>query len=336
MPVSSVGPVLRDQQCHDCNAEPIVIGLVNNMPDTALRTTERQFRELIAAASNNVEVRLRLFSLPQLPRSHAARSYLDPHYEDISELWTGQFDGMIVTGTEPRAPSLTDEPYWRTLAKLVDWAEDHTISTIWSCLAAHAAVLQRDGLVRHAVGEKLFGVFDCVKAADHAIVLDAPPRWRVPHSRYNGLPKEGLVSRGYQILSWSAEAGVDMFVAQRKSLFIFLQGHPEYDPGALFREYRRDIRRFLIGQRDNYPVMPRGYFDAETAAVFSAFQERAVRNQEIDLLSGFPDVTEAKLPHSWRRLAMRIYANWLSYLIEQRSRKHRPLEAEAFRRGQGV
>lgn len=321
---------LQGRQSRDCDGDPIVIGLVNNMPDAALRTTERQFRELLCAASHDVKVSLRLFSLPEVPRSDAGRSHVDQHYEDISELWASHLDGLIVTGTEPRAATLTDEPYWPTLAKLVDWAECHTISAVWSCLAAHGTVLHIDGIVRLPLGEKLVGVFECIRATDHAIMFNAPPRWRVPHSRYNGLPEEALVAKGYRILSWSADAGADMFVAQRKSLFLFLQGHLEYDPGALFREYRRDVGRFLAGERNSYPEIPRDYFGEDTAAAFVTFRHEALRNRDINLLSSFPDVAAGKLPCPWRGSAVRIYANWLSYLIEQRFRSHGLRRSDAF------
>jgi homoserine O-succinyltransferase/O-acetyltransferase len=321
---------LRLRERRPCENDPIIIGLVNNMPDAALRTTERQFRELLSASSQSIAVCLRLFSLPELPRSDAGRSHIDQHYEDISELWASQLDGLIVTGTEPRAPALTDEPYWRSLTQLVDWAEYHTISAVWSCLAAHAAVLHLDGIVRHPLDEKLVGVFECIRVADHTIVSDAPPRWHVPHSRYNGLVEAALVSRGYRILSWSADAGTDMFVTQRNSLFLFLQGHPEYDPGALLREYRRDIERFLAGSIARYPEIPRGYFDEDTAAALGVFRERALRNREIDLASSIPTGTEGKLAHSWGGPAVRIYANWLSYLMEQRRRNHHPVKARVF------
>ena len=283
-------------QLRDCNDDRIVIGLVNNMPDAALRSTERQFWELLSAASGNFAVCLRLFSLPELPRSEDGRAYVDQHYEDSSELWASRLDGLIVTGTEPRAAALTDEPYWRALTKLVDWAQGHTISTIWSCLAAHAAVFHLDGIIRRALDEKLVGVFHCTRAAEHSIVFDMPSRWRVPHSRYNELPEDILASRGYRILSRSVDTGADMFAAERDSLFLFLQGHLEYDPEALYREYRRDATRFLSGKRNSYPELPRGYFDEDTTAALAAFREEALRNRNIDLLSSFPTITEEKLP----------------------------------------
>jgi homoserine O-succinyltransferase len=320
MPMLSASPPAQAPRPRDAADDPIVIGLVNNMPDAALQTTERQFRQLLFASSHN-SVCLRFFSLPELPRADAGRSHISQHYEDISELWASHLDGLIVTGTEPRAPALADEPYWPTLTKLVDWAEDHTISTVWSCLAAHAAVLHIDGIGRRAFREKLSGVFDCAKATDHTILVGAPSRWRVPHSRYNELPEEALLSSGYRILSRLSGTGVDMFVKQRRSLFVFVQGHLEYDPGALLREYRRDIRRFLAGERDSYPEMPCGYFDEDAADALAAFREQALGSRGIDLLSSFPVAkAEQKLAHPWLGPAVRIYANWLSYLVDQRSR----------------
>jgi len=127
---------------------PIVIGLVNNMPDGALKTTERQFKELLSAAAGTIAIRVRLFSLPEAPRAKESRAYLDENYENFDNLWTSRLDGLIVSGTEPRTPVLSDEPYWHTLTQLVDWAEDHTISTVWSCLAAHAAAYHLDGISR--------------------------------------------------------------------------------------------------------------------------------------------------------------------------------------------
>ena len=293
----------------------LVIGLVNNMPDGALHTTERQFRSLLGAASQNVSVYVRYFSLPGLPRGLQGQEYVNQSYEDVNQLWSGPLDGLIVTGTEPRATLLQDEPYWRTLSDLVDQVNSHAIPTVWSCLAAHAAVLHMDGIPRRPLREKLSGVFECQRVLDHEIVADAPARWRVPHSRQNELPEEDLTSKGYQILSRSPEAGADIFVREGRALSIFLQGHLEYDPEALFHEYRRDVRRFLARERDNYPAMPSGYFDADTAVALAAFQEQAMRDRRTDIFLQFPR-NSGELRWHWRDQALRLYANWLSYILQ--------------------
>jgi homoserine O-succinyltransferase/O-acetyltransferase len=296
--------------------ETLAIGVVNNMPDAALRTTERQFRELLAAAGGHeFDVSLRFFSLPNVPRSEAGREHVREHHTDIAELWDG-VDGLIVTGTEPRAADLADEPYWGSFTRLVDWAQENTASTIWSCLAAHAAVRHLDGIDRRPLGVKLSGIFEGDRVAEHQITAGLPARWRVPHSRYNELPEHALMARGYRILSHSADAGADVFVkdAAGSSLFVFLQGHPEYDGGALLREYRRDIQRFLAGESERYPAMPRNYFDDEVAAVLTELRQHAMEEQGIDLIANFPAAADKSLDFPWRDSAIRIAANWLRYL----------------------
>ncbi len=301
----------------------IVIGLINNMPDGALRLTEQQFCGLLSAATHNCTVCVRFFSLPGLPHVPDVQSYLDRHYEGIDELWEGRFDGLIVTGAEPRTAELSDESYWPVLAKLVDWAEEHTTSTVWSCLAAYAAVLQSDGIRHRHLRDKLFGLYDCTKASDHPILAGAASGWRIPHSRYDDLPEDALAAGGYGILSRSG-AGADMFVKQRKSLFVFLQGHPEYDNQALLREYHRDIRRFLNGESESYPEMPRGYFSDGTADALAELRTRALRERNLALLRHFPAVPPAA-KCDWRELAICFYTNWISYLTEGRYQKGRRL-----------
>jgi homoserine O-succinyltransferase/O-acetyltransferase len=53
--------------------EFVDIGLVNNMPDAALDATERQFRALLEAAAAGIDVRLTLYTLPEVPRTEFGR-----------------------------------------------------------------------------------------------------------------------------------------------------------------------------------------------------------------------------------------------------------------------
>src|SRR5437868_11117171 len=108
------------------------------MPDAALAATERQFITLLDSASDGVVIRLSLYALPDVLRSDSGRRHIDSFYLGIEDLWDRHLDGLIVTGTEPRASNLMDEPYWRSLTRVIEWAEHNTQSTVWSCLAAHA------------------------------------------------------------------------------------------------------------------------------------------------------------------------------------------------------
>ena len=53
---------------HGRDADPhcLEIGLVNNMPDTALAGTQRQFLSLLKAASGSIVVRLTFYALPDV------------------------------------------------------------------------------------------------------------------------------------------------------------------------------------------------------------------------------------------------------------------------------
>ncbi len=293
----------------------VTIGLVNNMPDPALDATERQFIDLIRAAPSKTIVRLLLFSIPEVPRADTTRLGMAERYRDVSELWNAQVDGLIVTGTEPRMKNLKDEPYWATLSQVVDWARDYTASTIWSCLAAHAAVLHVDGVERRPLADKLFGIFDCEPAASHPMTSDAKSGLRVPHSRYNDLPEQALVDCGYRILTRSAVAGVDMFARQDRSFHLFLQGHPEYEANTLLREYRRDVSRYLRRERDDYPGLPLNYFGDTALAIAAAFRERALIDRREHLIASFPfGDLDAGLESPWHPCAIGIYEKWLEYL----------------------
>jgi homoserine O-succinyltransferase len=297
------------------------IGLLNNMPDAALDATERQFRALLDAAADGLAVRLTLYTLPEIPRSDFGRHQVS-RYSDFRDLWDHHHDGLIVTGTEPRAADLKDEPFWGSLTRVLEWAERHTHSTILSCLAAHAGVLHSDGIVRRPLGDKRFGIFECVGVSNHPVTAGAPSRLRMPHSRWNEIPEEALLACGYSVLTRSADAGVDAFVRQRKSMFVFFQGHPEYDATTLLLEYRRDIGRFLRGERDTYPPMPQGYFDEETGHRLRTLRERALSDRHEQLLAEFPLAMAAgKVTNSWRSTAEGLYRNWLRYIHSEKRHK---------------
>lgn len=290
---------------------PVVIGVINNMPDAVIESVERQFAKVLSAASGDLSVQLMFFSLPSMPRASQVQFYVQRHYFNSRYLQGAGIDGLIVTGAAPKARDLRAEPYWPDLTELVDWVDRSGIPTIWSCLAAHAAVLYLDGVERVLLPDKLSGVFDCAIVDEHAIVQGLGPRITVPHSRFNHLRKSDLCIKGYRILSQSTETGVDMFVRKGCSPFLFMQGHPEYDAGALAGEFQRDVLRFLRGKSDWYPVTPKEYFSEKVCAKLAAFREQVVRQRDPVLEAKFQKIVHGKYKHSWHAVAVRLYANWL-------------------------
>ena len=241
----------------------IAIGLINNMGDEALKTTERQFRSLVAEAAGDFDVSFRIFAMKSTKRSPRALEYIHARYEPVSAAMDGDLDALIITGAQPQANHLSEEPYWEELAELIDWAKLHTTSTILSCLAAHAGVLHLDRIERQPLSKKCAGVFASTAETAHPLVGEQGRVRLVPHSRRNGLRRSELEQAGYTILTTSRGCGVDSFVKRFGSQFVFLQGHPEYDPNSLAREYRRDLDLYLRGRMDRRPTRPRDYFGAE-------------------------------------------------------------------------
>ncbi len=294
----------------------LIVGLVNNMPDSALESTETQFTRLLEAAAGPRTVRLRFFSLPEVARAPAAREALTARgYWDINDLQSAPPDALIVTGMEPSGRPLTAEPYWARFVEVLEWADANTVSSVCSCLAAHAAVLHFDGVQRQRLANKLFGVFRHRIAPDHPFMAGLAAPLSLPHSRWNNLPPEALDDAGYTILSSSQDTGADTFIRQRRSLFLCFQGHPEYEDVTLLKEYRRDVGRFLRGEQPAYPLQPRDYFSPAAAAVLDEFRERALKAPRPELLAEFPTTAAAKdLRAPWAGAAARIYGNWLGFI----------------------
>ena len=238
------------------------IGLINNMPDAALQSTEAQFFGLLKGAAGSQPITVRLSSFPELPRSAEALAQIGSYWP-LEELLAEPLDAFIVTGTEPKAARLADEPYWPRFAQLLEYAESHRIASIWSCLAAHAAVETLDGIQRQRLPQKRCGVYAHSTLAGHALLAagaDAP--------RHAALALERAVRRsaapgGLYAPELVGTSGADAFVKERGSLLLFFQGHPEYEGTTLLKEYRRDVGRYLNAQQPHYPTLPVGYLSPE-------------------------------------------------------------------------
>lgn len=297
---------------------PLVVGLVNNMSDGALRATETQFCGLLRrAAPHSFDVTVRFFSLAEVRRSDETRAYMCGRYEPVDQLERGGVDALVVTGAEPRCAEFEDEPYWPSLARIIDWAEAEEVPTVWSCLAAHAAVWRRYRIPRRRSEAKRNGVFTLQKAAGRPLLEGAPAAPVAPHSRWNDLDGAELEAAGLEILTFCDEVGVDTFARTGPATSLFFQGHPEYDAGALGREYVRDVSRYLRGQHPFLPPPPRNYFDRPALAALADLSTRLQRAKDPVLLTELTRLVERQaLTARWRDWAAHAYRMWLRQFVE--------------------
>ncbi len=312
----------------------IVIGLINIMPRAAMRTIESLFRRLLDACHSPAKIHLRLFAPPNRPGD---TSDLPQVYEGLNALWESPdsempLDALIVTGTEARASLMTNEPCWPVLQKICDWAGENTISSIWSCFSAHAAVLHMDNIHRQLLPEKLSGIFECESASSHPMLKHMPKQWAVPHSRYNNLNPAELAANGYEILSGAPSVGADSFIKQHgKSEFLFLQGHLEYGPEMLLSEYCRDLKRFTLGQSAICPKLPANYIGETALEAIAAMQMSMQSSLDASPSAALLDAVTAKLTFAWQAPARQLFTSWLGYIAAQKSaRSSAQLAAAAF------
>jgi homoserine O-succinyltransferase len=312
-----VPPGALDEPC-------LRIGLVDNMADAAMRATDYQFLTLLEAAAGEMVVHLTLYALPEVERKSAGQRRVSSFYWGIERLWeqppAQRPDGLIVTGREPLTADLRDEAYWPSFVRVLEWAQEHGRSVVWSCLAAHAAVLALDGIERVRSRHKHFGILTCEQTAPHALLAGAPASLRLPHSRWNGVAAGELAAHGYQVLTRTSDGGVDTFVKQDAGLFVFFQGHPEYESETLLGEYRRDVGRYLRGEMEAYPLLPLDYFGAEAEQALREIEVRARAVREEKLLGEVSAVLNSvRIHNTWRSTAVLMYRNWLEHLCTQKA-----------------
>jgi homoserine O-succinyltransferase len=100
-----------------------------------------------------------------------------------------------------------------------------------------------------------------------------------------------------------------------QSRFIFLQGHPEYDPGTLGRFYLNDMDYFLAGETSERPSMPEHYFDRATEDRLAAVTREAG-------LASYQRLVLNALPRQvWHPHTVRLIGNWLTLVAAAKARR---------------
>lgn len=292
--------------------KPLTIGLVNNMSPPAMAQATMQFTNLL----NSVDQKITIVCFTMKSESIDQSLYLP--IEDIQNF---QIDAVIVTGMEVTKSSLQDESIWPRFGRLYDHCSSHSIPTIWSCLAAHAAVLYRDGIQRQPMPNKLSGLFTCTKNTyEQPLMKHMPDEWKCPHSRYNGLSYEDLLDHGYVILSQGTETGTDIFMHPDEPASFYFQGHPEYQADTILLEFIRDMRRYEEGKSNKIPGIPRFYFDTNTTSKIDNILKQ--RDPDKGILEQIQAcISPNQIRNCWSHHAIQLYTNWIRIAVAHADKK---------------
>lgn len=301
------------------------IGLLNMMPDAALAATERQFFRLVGESNPIAQFYVHPFSLPQLPRSDQAQAYIEKYYETFETIREQGLDALIVTGANVSGSELANQPFWKPLIEVIDWARDNVTSILCSCLATHAMLQFRYGQKRISQEKKIWGVFPHrVVDKTHPLVNDINTRFDVPHSRWNAVTREQFDEAGLRVLV-EGKQGVHLATSADGLRVVFFQGHPEYDTISLLKEFKREVILYARGKREDFPPFPENYFSEFAKAVIKEYRLGIENNRLQDkTVPEFPEQLIAKeLDNTWRDSAVEVVGNWIGaiYQITNRDRR---------------
>jgi homoserine O-succinyltransferase/O-acetyltransferase len=304
------GPVLTREQALGQDIRELHIGLLNMMPDAALRVTEQQFMRLIGGANQIVQVYVHVFTVPGQPRGEAAQAYIDAHYAPFDRLREEGLDALVVTGANVANPRLEEEPFWGPLAEVMAWAGEHVTSTLCSCLATHAILQHAHGIHRRPLLAKRWGVFRHRNVEpDHPLLRGTNTRYDVPHSRWNAVTPAQVRAAGLRVLAETDEGDLHMGTSADGFRTIYLQGHPEYDAVSLLKEYKRELDRHLAGELEATPPLPSGYLGPAAARLVAEHLEAALADGG---RTPFPEAALAPLiDNTWTDTAKALFGNWL-------------------------
>ena len=261
---------------------PLRLLILNLMPTKIV--TETQLLRKLANTPLQIEVEFLLTA------SHASKNvdpeHLASFYTVFNDIRHRHFDGMIITGAPVENLDFADVDYWPELCEIMEWSKHNVHSTFHICWGAQAGLNYHYGIPKHALGEKLSGVFE------HIVLKPQSPFFRgfddtfhMPHSRYTCVREEDILSvPKLELLSVSKDAGV-FAVKSADNKHFFITGHPEYDADTLAIEYFRDVEKGVGID------MPKNYFPNNNPSLS-------------------PKVT-------WRAHAQLMYTNWLNYYVYQ-------------------
>lgn len=295
------------------------VGIMNLMPDAALQATERQFMRLVGSCNRIAQFKIHLLSAQGIRRDKAAQQHIDTYYESFGDIKASGLDALILTGANPVQADITLEPFWDEMLEVVEWAKSHVSSILCSCLASHALVKQFYGIERYKLPQKRWGVYSHhITREPHPLTANINTRFDAPHSHVYEVNAKQLRDKNLRVLATSEEADFHLATSEDGFRFIFFQGHPEYDAVSLFKEYKREVSRFVDGTIETYPSFPEHTFSRAAAKVLSGFRDEVLSSTLYNRsMQGFAEEEVLTLlDNTWSDTGKAVVNNWLGLVYQ--------------------
>ena len=316
---SSGQEVLALDRARHQDIRELHVGLLNMMPDAAFEATERQFMRLLGSCNRIVQVYVHPFAVDAGARGPKTREYIDRFYESFDDVRAAGLDALVISGANPAQPEMEDEPFWDPLVEVMEWAGENVCSVVCSCLATHAYLQHAHGIARRrCLPDKRWGVYEHRNLAGHPLLSNLNTRFDGPHSHVYEMTRADVEPAGVQVLSESEEAGIYLAVSSDGFRFVFFQGHPEYDKVSLAKEYKREVTRFVTGERETYPAYPVGYFGAAAREMLDRHRDEVTNAKTRGATPpAFPDdELEPRLDNTWTDTGKAMFNNWLGLVYQ--------------------
>jgi homoserine O-succinyltransferase len=272
--------VITERKAVHQDIRPLKIVILNLMPTK--RETELQLLRLLGGTPIQADVDF--MQVSSYTPKNTPLSHLQTFYKTFDDLKDRCYDGMIITGAPVETLPFDDVDYWLELCAIMEWSKYSVYSTLHICWGAQAGLYFHYGIEKHALDQKLSGVYQHRSLIPtHPLLWGFDDVYYAPHSRYTTIRTDDLLATaGLRLLSHSDEAGAYIAVSADGRM-IFVTGHSEYDHGTLAAEYSRDVGR---GLRPNVPANYFPHDDPENAPVMK-----------------------------WRSHANLLFCNWINFII---------------------
>ena len=130
--------------------------LILNLMPTKIETETQLLRLL---SNSPIQVEAELLQTVTHEVKNVSKEHMFKFYKTFDEIKDERFDGMVVTGAPVENMEFEQVDYWDELCRIFEWSKTNVYSSFFICWGAQAGLYYHDGIHKHDLQEKLFGVF---------------------------------------------------------------------------------------------------------------------------------------------------------------------------------